>query len=462
MGRVTYKIKTILFWVIPQRIYQWIDMGRLFGISLPLKAYPHDADQYLNCIRSNKSISTPTINAELGNLLKRRRVNINIFPPKWWEKFYEAASRPDDTQGLRLQQELIDEVKNLNFDIFYFWQLLHFYSIAIGLGLFTVAFHLREKSVEKLEWDLKNDLRINNYSLIRGLAVLFERQKTGEFKYTYNKYKSRLNPKFDKLIREFYSVFDDYSFLKKNLETISQPKEKDSFDEFIQDRSCCIVGPADTQSDDSKEINEFDVIIRCNYREYLKGLDPKVKGTRTDVSYILSHQAEELYKQENYNWPLDIQWVVFRTSKIRKKIADKINKYYIVQNKNGPIKNSRFIKNFNPIFFNGTFNAVPYISHDVLSRNPLKLKVFHADLMLTANRAKGYYSDGSEIGIERKKIFLRGCYRNHDPLTQFFFFQNLSKSSNVKGDERLNEVLSMEPYEYMQALQSKYGVVGRI
>ena len=91
---------------------------------------------------------------------------------------------------------------------------------------------------------------------------------------------------------------------------------------------------------------------------------------------------------------------------------------------------------------------------DLSRYNPEEIFLYHFDVMLSKERIAGYYTDvknNEELHLKMIK-----CFPGHDPVTQFLILKSFWKSGFIKGDERFEEVISMNAENYMKSMQKNY------
>jgi hypothetical protein len=397
----------------------------------------------------------------LHSAFKARQVRSELMSNEWWEKFVTAAST-FDSEGEKIQKELVSEIENTNNNLFEHWELLHIYMLALRVGLLVVGYALRLKAREAAIAYLTQKKPLNSYKLSSALAALLE---TGNIEIL-QKTLSYLGIRFYKEKKIFTHMFNIIykNNIQNNGEIVITPSRDDIiFGKQIKGKKIAVVGPAKTEAFDAANIDSYDLVVRCNYKEKGVGVDPEVKGLRCDLTYLNFEQARAFRLQKKVNWPDNISWVICKSKNSAKKVHEKICNSLDALNYPVSLRpQARSIENLRNALFMNTFNAFSNITMDLLRFQPDEIKIFHADMMLTVDRNDGYYPAEWGRDNKKKKVFLEFSSRSHDPVIQYWLLHTLFKTGKIKGDKRFEEVMMLGEREYMIQLQSIYGNAGRL
>jgi len=399
------------------------------------------------CAALDKCLNDENEVMELSYLFKEFQSNsikYNYFECKWWKQFIYAAKVAGE--NLKLQNYLsniIEEIPVQDIDIRDF---IHFYNISLMLGLFHVGYHLREKAILSAIGRVKNRKVLDAKDYFYGVPALYEKNEHSYLLGILNENESFKNVEYSKFLKIINSKNDK----KNKTENISN-----DFHSFIQGKSIAIVGPAKSLNNDAKEIDSYDIVVRCNYKEEGIGVDNLIKGVRCDISYYNGTNVKYLMASNLQNFPKNIDWIVF-DKEYRHEILKKKFKELGINNK----YRFKLLNRANKYLFNGRPNAIPNIVYDLLLHKPAQIKIFHADFMLTVGRSKGYFAGIMPKDFNRKKKELRSISRNHDPISQFRFMKNLYNKNLIEGDKRFEEVINLSTKEFMTQLNEIYAEVG--
>ncbi len=414
-----------------------------------LKLFKKYSDEYYETIVECINKDTQEIDLSLlFKLFKKNSINYRYFDDKWWTNFIITASLTD-TEGGKIQKSLIADIKKVSADLIDIRDFLHFYNVSLRFGLLNVGYHLREKAIKAAIYRVKDKSRLGKKDLYYGIPALFEKK---DYSLLNNLFKRN-----NRVIKYSYPTL--LNLLQNETNKNDVGDKTDEFDSFVRGKSIAIVGPAKTDKEDASEIDSYDVVVRCNYKEEGIGTDDVIKGNRCDISYFNGKQCLHFLSSDIQKFPDNVNWLVTKSESHKNLVKDKFDKEKI----NHCCKkfNVRCINGINKYLFNNGPNAIPNIAFDLLLFNPKKVKIFHADLMLTVQRNKGYDPDKS-IKYNIKEKFLRSLSTSHDPISQFVFLKNLFDKNLIEGDKRFQEVMKLEVKQFMVELQNIYGDAGRV
>jgi len=403
--------------------------------------------KYYDALKKSVHSEDPS---HLFNAFHSEFINTKYFSNKWWRNYIKAASNFDESSG-ELQHDLVKKIYNVELSRVEIRDFIHFYSLSLRTGLLNVGYAFRKQARKAAYQRLINHKSNTLAELKYGIAAYVELNGYADNSNYYD-YKSKLDSNFKFLIERLEFIHADNR--KDNV-----IKESDTFFEYIQKKNIAVVGPAKVSNNDAEEIDSYDIVVRCNYKEKGKGIDPIYNGERCNITYLNGAISKYILNEENINWPVNINWVVCKTEDDANNVKEKLIPFY--NSKRKPL-NSRSLILFDDVLFNGTLNAIPNILLDLLQYNPKSIKVFHADLNLTTGRSKGFESVEWDKEVQEKSRFLIAASRTHEPLTQFNVLKRLWQSDKIFGDSGFNKVMNMSEEEFMSKLQKIYGNVGRI
>lgn len=222
--------------------------------------------------------------------------------------------------------------------------------------------------------------------------------------------------------------------------------DRSGFGDYLACKSIAIVGPAPTEAMDADEIDSHDLVVRLNHSHEGKGIDPKHKGLRTDITCFNGEQGKSFLYERSGVLPPEVTWGCFKSL----RAADSVN------NKNSE-KYARAHVRFRQSF-HGIFNMMPIVAMDLALFPAYYLKIYHSDLMLTVRRQKGYYPESfnrPDVIAGMQQIFRRSSI-NHDPIQQYRILNSLWCNERITGDERFVQVMEMGLDEYLYELERVY------
>lgn len=423
------------------------------------------SNDYLSAL---SAVSKPFLKQESRNFQTLRplhkvfsdnKVRSRLLGNDWWANFIFAANYSDE-KGQQAQGKLLSDLKSLPPEKLNYWEYLHLYSLALRVGLFVVGYELRLKAREAAIVFLKKKKgKMPKEEIIRAIAAQLE---AGQ--YTQARGNIAMLGEDVSCKKQFLSYLCDLIDPERGMGFMPDDEDDKKFRDYVSGKKIAVVSPAKTVQQDAVEIDSYDRVVRCNYKEQGAGIDSKAKGLRCDISYIAESPAKSLFGQEAVNFPREIKWIICRS----KRTADKFINFFDSFRFDGDscirtIRTRSINESSNRVFFQGWLNAVPHIATDLLRFNPSSIFIFHADLMLSIERDSQYSLRVWRIeDYKMKEVFLRLSSYCHDPVVQYWILHALWMRKKIKGDERFEEVMSMGEREYMRQLQCVYGSAGRL
>ncbi len=213
--------------------------------------------------------------------------------------------------------------------------------------------------------------------------------------------------------------------------------------EIINEKTVAIVGPVDTLQDNGEEIDQFDVVIRFNYKG-LDGFNTARFGSRADVSYYITADVKQILKYTHNSTSIETlkyslhSGGAYNYVKERREFKGRCARRLPVQK-----------PQFNP-FYHGSANAIQKTLLDILRYNPSRIKIFNANLWVDNNRVNKNYRE--------KPNFSTAGFVYHDPVSNFCFTKGLFLASLIEADDELGKVLSLSPTEYVDKLIEAHNV----
>lgn len=377
-------------------------------------------------------------------------INTNYFSEKWWDDYIKVASNFDESyEGL--QNDLVKQISDVELSKVQIRDFIHFYSLSLRTGLFNIGFSLRNHAREAAYQRLVNGKSQTLADLKYGIAAYTEFYGYDNINKYYTSI-NRLDSNFEfqiKCLKKIHSGISDNCTDENDL----------SYSNLIKGKNIAVVGPAKVLNEDADEIDSYDIVVRCNFKEDGVGIDETFNGVRSDVSYLNGAISDFILNEKELNWPSQIKWVVCKVPEHAKGISRKLQPLY---KRNNKFLYSRSLTLYNEALFHGTLNAIPNIVLDLLQFQPKNLKVFHADLNLTVDRTEGYKSVEWSKEVKKKSRFLIAASRTHEPLTQYNLLHGLWRMGKITGDNPFNRVMDMGEKNFMNELQKKYGDIGRV
>ena len=230
---------------------------------------------------------------------------------------------------------------------------------------------------------------------------------------------------------------------------------EDRLHDALKGRSIAVVGPS-KGGDSSEEIDEYDVVVRVGYsgKESL----PQGTGERCDIAFYAPHKMRKLLQTQKRQVLQSLQLVVvFKTDRYfnHQLTLDDI-----------PVAPERLVEVPLPVFPQTKPNTLVKVLYNCLRAGPSHVKVFNADLFLSASYPAGYIGNNSVVAgndswSQEAKGLCRSFAVNHDPGEQLEFYKYFYFRGAFEADPVLNEVLQMEASEYLDQLDQRYGMAVR-
>lgn len=326
---------------------------------------------------------------------------------------------------------------------------LSLYDLCFTFGLIDILTILRNKAVQSSFAEA--EIKTNNISSVE----LAFRAAIDQSQFKFAKQlldrleKLIIDPNEFKNYKIYYLIqsgqykpeeFENYSFFgKKN--------KNPSFQNLIEGKTIAVVGPAPDDGLTGEEIDSYDIVVRANYQGYGQFNNPEVYGSRTDVSYYSGFDSNQINKNKNYLFLNDLKACAFKEFKhpFQLKLLNDGIAHKMIRPK---------------LIFNGASLNGLNIIYDLLHYFPSKIKVFKNNLFVSKNPYhKSYRKNhldniGSINGLVPNERL--ASHSNHDLLSHFNFLNNLSKTSNIIFDNKLEYTLQMNIEEYLENLKKTY------
>lgn len=270
--------------------------------------------------------------------------------------------------------------------------------------------------------------------------------------------KDKARAKLDKMLngaevdKSFQKFLFEYKFPKKILENFllsisksrlrSQTYENKEFFKILNNKNVAIVGSAKTDSNDAYEIDNFDIIIRLNFRDITGNIDKFNKGLKTDISYYNGFFVNHINENKKGKLPNGLLAACIKDNNSnRGQKIEKTNSQIIIKK----------IANYNILTFYSSLNLLPLALLDLLEYNVKSIKIFHSDLFLTKDRRSNYLHN-----TVKKKGAPNINFLDHDPMNQHEILQKLYQNKKIKGDIKFDEVMKLDTFEYLKKLEDTY------
>ncbi len=374
----------------------------------------------------------------------------------WWSDFLLAISQSDE-DGKNVQTRLAQHLDDTPAYTLDYWEWLHLAKVFFKFGLFYLGYKVRLKARESAIIAIQNKIiSPDNLAFQGAVPALIEAGEWSLFRTVIKQADALSEQEKDSFL--FWERLAHGLSLSADLyESKTLAQEDKAFAEFVKNKQIAFVGPSKSEIRSAAEIDSFDLVARCNYKESGVGVDPEIKGSRCDISYFNNTETRSMCESKQNMLPESIRFAVFRSysslRSFRKRFQQELN--WLLKK-----TTTRLAVNRSLSLFSGSLNGIPNALSDLLRFNPDQIKIFHADLMLTVDRFSGY--NNTSMSIQSIQVFINSCSGTHDPVTQYVILKLMHQTGKVIGDEGFERLMAMGEVAYMQALQRTYGNFARV
>ena len=406
------------------------------------------AEDYLKACKKELTVDRKHNNNKyyLHKAFNKHLVRSNLIDNKWWADFVILAGLPNGLKFREINLSLINRIEESNFNSLEHYELLDIYSLCLRLCFFELGYQIREKSIKKALSFSPFSKKNESWKLKAKLTALIETGNYSEFDKLIPYFKSKR--KQEKYILNYLKdlYVKNKTLSDTNLINYKENSNDQKFRKFIENKKIVIVGPAPVEQKDGNQIDKADIVLRTNY----KMGDPIIKGSKCDINYFNLETAYHIHQNGCFEWPKKTSWIVGKAWSYMEMILKRLSSDGIdIEH-----LNVRTLKRVDLALFNGSLSLIQNIILDLSRYNPKEIFLYHFDVMLSKDRIAGYYTDvknNEELHLKMIK-----CFPGHDPVTQFLILKSFWKLGFIKGDERFEEVISMNAEDYMKSMQKNY------
>ena len=311
--RLFFLIRRFYYWS-HRRLYFWSQ--KIFFFRRYQKKRSHRVADYRRLIDDYLRNKINPDYKEISEKVEKEIHKINKFElkltSKWWLLFVRSIDSKNGFSDInKYINELHNETLSLPFNQNSSFALLELYALLLEYGLYSIGCIIRSKSAKLV---LKEGINksSNKNILTRYLSAAFEERRQAELKDSLEEIIA-LNSDYDEI--HVLNLFFNKIFFKINSEKLHKERYIEKiFSDLINGKRVAIVGPAQNDLNNGKEIDSFDIIVRFNYKG--ENIDAKNYGSRTDISYFNGANTWDLqnkYKKLQIN---DLKAAVYKVSVI--------------------------------------------------------------------------------------------------------------------------------------------------
>jgi len=213
---------------------------------------------------------------------------------------------------------------------------------------------------------------------------------------------------------------------------------------FIDGKRVAVVGPAPNDEDCAQEIDQFDVVIRLNYRG-AQSLPPAEQyGSKMDVSYYNGDNAKGILKANDFSFANDLQFAIFKSARYAYSPP--------LQRTGTPCTRAMFSPH--QFWFYGTPTMIPNVLFDLLHFNPASIKLFKANFFYTKNLYYKGYSTVDHSLSHFSKVWYN--HAKHNLISQLNFTRMLVQNGLVETDQTCRAVLDLDNQDYISGMEQLF------
>jgi len=366
-----------------------------------------------------------------------RKIKI-FFENLFFYLHFDDNSRKNLTESFKL--ELIKVVKDIDPRMLKVHEWKALYYISSTKGEFVLANEFKELAVEK---SLSYEFKILSNPFIWDLkfrALL----DIGDFKNAIKL--------LQKLKYSPWAIFYPIKFMRASVMTfpgnryaclpylMKKALSNKKYLNFISNKRIAILGPAPSTATVKDVLNDFDIVIRLNYRGSDFLIDDDLFNKKIDISYYNGENGDNLIRLENKVFLNDLAFA--NTKGDISKLIDKNFQY-------------KFKLMISPnISFLGSYNMIPLVIFDLLFYNPKSIKIFKTTFFINKNSYDPKYQLEKNLNISKQNH--KKSFTEHNPISQIRYIRNLFRSKVVSVDEECEKVLNLSDEKYLEILENEY------
>lgn len=215
------------------------------------------------------------------------------------------------------------------------------------------------------------------------------------------------------------------------------------FSNLIKDKRVAVLGPSSGAFKSDEILNEFDVVIRINYRGADRLSDESRKCT-TDISYYNTGASESISTYNDLTFFSDLKMTVFKKSTYR------YQKDLVLDG-----KARHLISSTSPYMYQGFGTMIQEVLLDLFYFSPKRIKVFNINLFLARSAVerhqKGYYFEEYKQGMNEWMIW---SYAIHNIISNYELTKLWFDLGCFEADEELTDVLALGKTEYLKRMEA--------
>ena len=397
-------------------------------------------------INLHQEKSAVAIQKLLGRMYGSRLAVSNIgLPDSFIAEFSQCLvdnnlATPKSDQHDRLVQSVINLKASSLSDLD--WRALQF--IATANGLFITGLKFRELAIDSiLGQPLHKRQPVKNVK--RYFNAAMDKQDYESAQAALNHFKSRNydQNKLGKMELHFHLMHGHRDDVLKIAPQFYRIHDQE-FADFVRGKRVAIVGPAPSDEDVAEEIDQYDIVIRTNYRG-MSSLPPAEDyGSKIDVSYYNYTYTKQVLFGSSNEYLDDLKFAVFKNQ------AD-LDRY----SGRKTTAQFRLMNQINDYIFNGKSQMMQNIIYDLLHFEPAEIKLFKSNFFMSNQRYHANYASPTNAIQEKRSFWMN--FATHDLVTQHRFTKILHNIEQVNLDKVSKQIISLCSEEYITNMSNIYG-----
>ena len=221
----------------------------------------------------------------------------------------------------------------------------------------------------------------------------------------------------------------------------------EKFKKLIGGKRVAVVGPAESDAADGKEIDSYDVVVRLTPVPIQEAYRSKIGG-RTDVVYVkgispalFSKEVIPHYDREDIFFIYEKILTSEQRQKTEKQMAMPIGLVCDL--------------------FNGVATLLQRLLQVFMVYEPASIKIFKFDFytgksLFNQNYRKMFHQISNAKTPEESRLILALLAAGHDPASNFIFTQQLCRNGVFTADDCASTVLDMTVSDYYATLETRF------
>lgn len=296
------------------------------------------------------------------------------------------------------------------------------------VGDFNLACLIRKQLCETIEFSAP-EKDLHTYMLARADADL---KRANDFTV----FSEALKNVADDWVKNIYPYLT-----VRSVDFYNYSQEQDDYFQFMKNKKIAIVGPVDVGDSSGREINNFDVVIRFNYKGASKLGCEKIFGNKTNIGYYYFGDIPSDFDDGLFRAMQELDYVIVPEAAIRhykwlQKLGQKVRPRYDV-----------YPNEINP-FLIGYANAVQRALIDIIRFPCREIKLFNANF---------YYSNNVSPEYGRTNFDLRNGFCYHEPVSNYIYIRWLWLNRWISVDKGVEAVLKLGRDKYIENMHKNYG-----